>query len=391
MTRTTSSSPSPAPQRPNSTNKDKAFFASIDAIATPDPLTVVIQFKQPSFDALFRFGQNTAVILEPKSAATDATNPVGTGPYKLAAWNRGASITLDKWDGFRDPAKVSLAHATFKFINDAAAQTAALLAGDVDAYPLFGALESLGQFKDNAKFQVSIGGTEGKTIVAINNKRKPFDDLRVRQAIAYAIDRNAIIEGAMSGMGAPIGSHAVPNDPGYVDMTGQYPHDPAKAKALLKAAGVTTPLNVTLTLPPPPYARQSGEIVAAQLREVGIEAKIVNVEWAQWLSGVFKGKDFDLTIISHVEPLDIGIYANPEYYFQYDSQAFRDIAAKLAAAPDLADFKAAMGAAQKKIADDCVNAFLFQLPQVGVADARLTGLWKNAPIFVTDLAALAWK
>ena len=94
---------------------------------------------------------------------------------------------------------------------------------------------------------------------------------------------------------------------------------------------------------------------------------------------------------AHVEPLDIGIYANPDYYFQYDSQAFRDIFAKLAAAPDLAAFKAAMGAAQKKIADDCVNAFLFQLPQVGVADARLTGLWKNSPIFVTDLAALAWK
>ena len=178
----------------------------------------------------------------------------------------------------------------------------------------------------------------------------------------------------MSGMGAPIGSHAVPTDPGYVDLTGQYPHDPAKAKALLKAAGVTTPLNVTLTLPPPPYARQSGEIVAAELREIGLEAKIVNVEWAQWLSGVFKGKDFDLTIISHVEPLDIGIYANPDYYFQYDSQAFRDINAKLAAAPDLAAFKAAMTAAQKKIADDCVNAFLFQLPQVGVADAKLTGL-----------------
>ena len=376
----------------DSTNKDKAFFAS-DRFHrhARSAETIVIAFKQPSFAALFHFGQNTAVILEPKSAPTDATNPVGTGPYKLGSWNRGASLTLDKWDGFRDPAKSIIEHATFKFINDAAAQTAAVLAGDVDAYPLFGALESLGQFKGNPKYQVTIGGSEGKTIVGINNKRKPFDDLRVRQAIAYAIDRNAIIEGAMSGMGAPIGSHAVPTDPGYVDLTGQYPHDPAKAKALLKAAGVTAPLNLTLTLPPPPYARQSGEIVAAELREVGIEAKIVNVEWAQWLSGVFKGKDFDLTIISHVEPLDIGVYANPDYYFQYDSQAFRDINAKLAAAPDINAFKAAMTAAQKKIADDCVNAFLFQLPQVGVADAKLSGLWKDSPIFETDLSALAWK
>ena len=270
-------------------------------------------------------------------------------------------------------------------------RTAALLAGDVDAYPLFGALESLGQFRDNPKYNVLIGGSEGKTILAINNKKKPFDDLKVRQALAYAIDRKAIIDGAMSSMATPIGSHLVPGDPGYVDLTGEYPHDPAKAKALLQAAGVKLPLDVTLTLPPPPYARQSGEIIAAELHEVGIEAKIVNVEWAQWLKNVYTDKNYDLTIISHVEPLDIGVYANPNYYFGYDSQAFRDIDAKLAAAPDLAAYKAAMGEAQRKIADDCVNVFLFQLPQVGVADAKLTGLWKNAPIFVNDLSALAWK
>ena len=159
----------------------------------------------------------------------------------------------------------------------------------------------------------------------MNNKKKPLDDLRVRQAIAYAIDRKAIIDGAMDGLGTPIGSHLTPNDPGYVDLTGMYPHDPAKAKALLKEAGVTTPLELSLILPPPPYARQGGEIIAAELAEVGINAKIQDVEWAQWLSGVYKDKNYDLTIISHVEPLDIGIYANPNYYFQYDSPAFQAI------------------------------------------------------------------
>ncbi|MGO4871433.1 MAG: ABC transporter substrate-binding protein, partial [Roseiarcus sp.] len=195
----------------------------------------------------------------------------------------------------------------------------------------------------------------------------------------------------MNGFGAPIGSHLTPNDPGYVDLTGMYPHDPAKAKALLKEAGVTTPLNLTLTLPPPDYARKGGEIIAAELAEVGINAKIENVEWAQWLSGVYKAHNFDLTIISHVEPLDIGIYANPDYYFQYDSKAFRDIFAKIETAPDLDAFKKALGEAQRQIADDCVNAFLFQLPNLVVADAKLNGVWKNAPIFVNDLSAMSWK
>jgi peptide/nickel transport system substrate-binding protein len=375
----------------DSTNKEKAFFQSIAATDATDPDVVIPTFKAPSFDALFHLGLNTAVIVEPKSAATNGANPVGAGPYKLAEWSRGSAVTLKKWDGYRDAGKVAIATATFRFINDSSAQVAGLLAGDIDAIPRFDGLASLDQFKSDERFQVIVGGTEGKTILAINNKRKPFDDLRVRQALAFAVDRKALIEGAVNGLGAPIGSHLVPSDPGYVDLTGEYAHDPEKAKALLKAAGVTTPLNVGLILPPPSYARRGGEIVAAELAEVGIQAKIENVEWAQWLSGVYKDKNYDLTIISHVEPLDIGIYANPDYYFQYDSQKFRDIYAKLTAAPDLAAFKAAIGDAQRQLADDSVNVFLFQLQQASLADARLTDLWRNAPIFATDLAALSWR
>jgi peptide/nickel transport system substrate-binding protein len=374
-----------------STNKDKAFFASIDKIDTPDPATVAVTFKQPNYMALFHLGMNTAVIVDEKSAATNATNPVGTGPYKMANWNKGSSVTLEKWDGFRDPSKIAVAKATFRIINDPAAGVAAMLAGDLDAFPRFQGLESLDQFKNDPRFVVTVGGTEGKTILAMNNKKKPLDDLKVRQAIAYAIDRKSVIDGAMSGYGTPIGSHLTPNDPGYIDLTGEYPHDPEKAKQLLKEAGVTTPLTLTLTLPPPAYARQGGQIIAAELAEVGIEAKIENVEWAQWLSGVYKGKNFDLTIISHVEPLDIDIYANPDYYFQYDNKDFQAIIAKLNAAPDLETFKKYIGEAQKKIADDSVNGFLFQLQQNTVAKAGLQGLWKDAPIFANDLSAMSWK
>src|SRR5208337_4658197 len=375
----------------DSTNKDKGFFASIETIDTPDPMTVVLKFKEPSFEALFHLGMNTAVILDEKSATNEATNPVGTGPYKLASWTRGASLTLDKWDGYRDPGKIAIVHAAFRFISDPSAAVAAMLAGDVDDFPVFANYQAIDQFKTDPRFQVLIGGTEGKTILAMNNKKKPLDDLKVRQAIAYAIDRKAIIDGAENGLGAPIGSHLTPNDPGYVDLTGMYPHDPAKAKELLKEAGVTTPLDLGLILPPPPYARQGGQIIAAELAEVGINAKIQEVEWAQWLSGVYKDHNYDLTIISHVERLDMGIYANPNYYFQYDSPAFQAIYAKVTSVPDLEAYKAALVEAQKKIAEDCVNAFLFQLANVTIANAKLEGVWKNAPIFVNDLSAMSWK
>ena len=373
-----------------STNKDKPFFAGLKVDA-PDAMHVVLGLKEANPDLLFRLGFPTAVVVSPKSAATNATKPVGTGPFTMSAWAKGSSVTLAKWDGYRAAGKIALKGVTFRIVNDPAAQVAALLAGDIDAFPRFGAFQAIGQFENDPRFTVTKGGTEGKTILAINNRKKPFDDVRVRRAIAHAIDRKAIIDGAQNGFGTPIGSHYVPIDPGYVDLTGVYPTDVEKAKALLKEAGVTTPLQVTLTLPPPAYARQGGEIIASQLAKIGIAAKIENVEWAQWLAGVYKGKQFDLTVISHVEPMDLSNYANPDYYFGYDSQAFRDVMGRIASAPDTAARLAALGDAQRMLTADAVNAYLFQLAQVTVAAKGLKGLWTDSPVFANDMASVRWE
>ena len=374
-----------------STNKaKKAVFDNISRIETPDAHTVIVVLNQADGNFLFRMGENTAVILDPKSAATTATKPVGTGPFRFDNWAKGSAVTLVKNDGFRNAPAVKLKKVSFRFINDAAAQVAALLAGDIDGMPRFGALQSLKQFQGDARFSVTAGGTEGKTIVSINNKKKPFDDVRVRRAIAAAIDRQALIDGAQQGFGKPIGSHMVPSDAGYVDLTGVNPYNPEKAKALLKEAGVALPLNVTLTLPPPEYARKGGEIVAAQLAKVGINAKIENVEWAQWLSGPFKG-NFDLTIISHVEPLDFDRYADPSYYWGYDSKVFRDLLATYNSTGDSKARLKLLGDIQRQLATDSVNAYLFQLPQFAVAKKNLKGLWSSSPIFANDMGAVSWQ
>jgi len=213
--------------------------------------------------------------------------------------------------------------------------------------------------------------------------------VRVRRALMHAIDRKAFIDGVLEGLAQPIGSHMAPTDGGYVDLTGMYPHDPEKAKALLKEAGVATPLNVTLTLPPPQYARKGGEVIAAQLAKVGVIAKIENVEWAQWLSGPFKG-NFDLTVINHVEPLDFMQYANTGYYWGYDSKAFRDLTAKYAAEGNAKERLKLFADIQKQIATDSVNAFIFNPSQVAVSKKGLKGVWSSSPIFANDLATLSW-
>jgi peptide/nickel transport system substrate-binding protein len=373
-----------------STNKaKKAVFDNISSIAAPDAQTVILVLNNADATLPFRLGENTAVILSPKSAATTATKPVGTGPYSFDAWQKGQSITLTKWAGYRNPGAIKISKVSFRFINDPAAQVAALLAGDIDGIPRFGALQSLKQFQADKRFTVEIGDTAGKGILALNNKKKPLDDVRVRRAIMHAIDRKAFIDGVLEGLGKPIGSHFAPTDAGYVDLTKVYPYDPEKAKALLKEAGVATPLNLTLTLPPPQYARKGGEVIAAQLAKVGIVAKIENVEWAQWLSGPFKG-NFDLTIINHVEPLDYMQYANTGYYWGYDSKAFRDLAAKHAAAGSVRERSEAWAALQKKLAEDAVNAYIFNPAQVAVAKKGLKGLWASSPIFANDIAAVSW-
>ena len=144
--------------------------------------------------------------------------------------------------------------------------------------------------------------------------------MKIRKAIAHAINRQAIVDGAMFGFGTPIGTHFAPHHPDYVDLTAQSNYDPEKSKSLLSEAGVSGGLTLSLKLPPPSYARRGGEIIASQLREVGIETIIENLEWSQWLEQVFKGKDYDLTIVSHTEPMDIGIYGNPNYYSLPTSQ-----------------------------------------------------------------------
>lgn len=376
---------------PGSTNKaKKALFDNISRVEVVDAHRVILVLDKPDAATPFRLGENTAVILHPDSAAQAATKPVGTGPFTVENWAKGSAVTLARWDGHRDASKVRLRKVTFRFINDPAAQVAALLAGDIDGMPRFGALQALKQFQADKRFTVEIGSTAGKGIMAINNRKPPFNDVRVRRALSHAIDRQAFINGAQEGLGRPIGSHFAPTDLGYLDLTKTYPHDPDKARALLREAGVTTPLNVTLTLPPPQYARKGGEIIAAQLAKVGINARIENVEWAQWLAGPFKG-NFDLTIINHVEPLDYATaYADPNYYFGYDSARFRGMVATLAATSDQKEKARLWREIQRQLAEDAVNVFIWNPAQVAVFRRGLRGLWNSSPIFANDMAAVSW-
>lgn len=373
-----------------STNAQKGLFANIDSVDIVDDTTVAINLKQADGSLLFNLAWGDAIMLDAASAGTAATNPVGTGPFVFDRWVQGDRIDLVKNQAYwGEPAKLD--KASFKFISEPTAAYSAILAGDLDAFPNYPAPENLAQLDADPRYSVVLGSTEGETILSTNNAVPPFDDIRVREALAHAINRDEIIDGAMYGYGTPIGTHFAPHNPAYLDLTSKSAYDPDKAKALLKEAGYESGLTVSLKLPPPAYARRGGEIIAAQLRDVGITAQIENLEWAQWLEQVFKGKDFNLTIVSHTEPMDIGIYANPDYYFQYDNPEFQELMKAFAAETDPAKRTSMLQQAQTIIADDYVNGYLFQLAKTGVANSKIKGLWENSPTQANDLTAVYWE
>ena len=341
-----------------SVNAQKQLFAKIASVDVVDPATVKVTLSGPQGDFLYDMGWGDAVIVSQKTAATNGTAP-----------------KLDK--------------ATFKFIADPTAATAALLAGDVDVSPEFPAPESLDQFRNDPRFTVNVGTTEGETVLAMNNGKAPLDNIKVREAIAHAIDRKAIIDGAMYGLGTPIGSFFPPGDPAYVDLTSISNFDPAKSKQLLADAGVKD-IDLSLKLPPASYARAAGPIIQQELADVGIKVDITNVEWADWLQNVFTNKDYDLSIVSHVEPNDIGVWAKPGYYFNYHSDAFNKIMDTLNNTTDTAKRTSLLQDAQKTLANDFAAGFLFEYPNIVVANKDVQGLWKNAPIPAVEISEMSW-
>ncbi|MGD2271533.1 MAG: ABC transporter substrate-binding protein [Desulfobacterales bacterium] len=369
----------------DSVNPHPEYFRGISNIETPDDYTLVVTLKD--VDALFiaHMAEGDAVMLPMKAYGRAKSQPIGTGPFKFIKWIRGDRVEMIRFDGYWNPALPYLDKVTFKFIGDASAQIAALKAGDIDVLGWISAPESAAELSRDKRFKVYAGTTTGEVIMSTNNKAKPFDNKLVRQAMAYAIDRQTVVDLVMFGYGTPIGSHWSPSTPYYMDLTEKFSYDPQKAKSLLAEAGYPGGFDATIQLPAIySYSRRAGEVIADMLGQIGIKLKIEIVEWPFWLERIFKQKEYQLTMIGHVEAWDIGIYANPNYYFQYDSQEFRDAYAKALKAPNEAEKAKWFGRCQEIIAEDAVNGYLFSAPNLPAMKANVMNWWENYPTIALD-------
>ena len=362
------------------------YYKDIDSIHGVDSHTVKFKLKNANSMFLFNLARGDSVIVNKLYADRLKTEPVGTGPFKFVEWARGDHISLIKFDGYHRKGVPYLDKVTFKFISDASAQIAALKAGDIDVVGYDVSPENALLLEKDPRFKVLNGYTTTEVILSTNHSRKPFADVRVRRAMAHAIDRSALIQGTMSGYGIPIGSHMDPGNPYYIDLTSVYPYNPQKAKQLLAEAGFPNGFEAVIRLPERyAYAKRSGEIIADMFSRVGITLKIELIEWGQWIERVFNNADYDLTVIGHAEPFDINIYAKPTYYFRYDSPKFQEALKKAETEANPKARKDLYVACQKILAEDAVNGFLFVLPSLPTMKTRVMNWWKNYPMTVADV------
>ncbi|WET79739.1 ABC transporter substrate-binding protein [Amycolatopsis sp. QT-25] len=356
----------------------------VDVVA-PDHARVVL--TKPGNGWLFSLTSRLGAMFSAGGVADLANRPIGTGPYTVSSRRRGDSIVLKENPAYwgRKPAYSTV---VLKYVKDPTALNNALLSNGIDVISAITVPDSIPQFQSDDRFTVVEGTTNSEVTLAFNNARPPLNDVRVRRALSYAIDRKALLDTAWAGRGTLIGSMVPPTDPWYEDLSNAYPFDPAKAKALLVEAGQPNP-SLRLRIPNLPYAVSAAQVVASQLADVGVTVTIEPLDFpAVWLKQVFTDRDYDLSIIQHVEARDIVTFGRPKYYWGYDSEPVQRNLAKADTGTPQEQVEA-MRQVARRLSEDAAADWLFLFPNVIVAKNKVTGFVRNQVSESFDLTGLA--
>ncbi|WP_445399765.1 ABC transporter substrate-binding protein [Zobellella sp. An-6] len=339
----------------------------------------------------FKLGLSAAVMVHPDSADNNRHHPVGTGPYRFSGRVPGQGVSLEYFPGYWG-AEPSIKGARFTFTSNFVELEASLSEGLIDHYSDASTLVSHAQLRHRSDYLIRDGIGEGEILLAINNARPPFDRLPVRRALAHAIDKQAIRQQLYRFNTPPlIGSHFSPYHPAYVELSDYYPHDREKARRLLQQAGVPPGTAMTITIPPTIYAAELALLIASELEAIGLELHVERISWPQWMEQVFTNRDYELTIVSHIEPMDIGIYARDHYYFNYHNDAFKSLWRRIEQATAQGERHRLLADAQRMLAEDAVNVFLLMKPQLSIHKSNLRGTWVNTPVPAVVLEEMSWE
>ena len=267
-------------------------FSAIQNMEALDERTVAITIAEPSNEFL----SYLTVAVLPADYDQQDTAPIGTGPFKFVSRAAQDSVVLEKFDEYwGTPAYLD--KVTLKIIENADSLMMSLQSGAID---LCSHLTSTQVAQLGDDFDVAEGTMNLVQAMYLNNAVAPFDDVRVRQALCYAVDKQEIIDLAFDGYGSPIGSSMYPAFGKYFDdsLTNYYTKDVEKAKALLAEAGYPDGFDMTITVPSnyKPHM-DTAEVLVQQLAQIGVNATIEPIEWESWVSDVYAGRQFQSTVV----------------------------------------------------------------------------------------------
>jgi peptide/nickel transport system substrate-binding protein len=341
-------------------------FASLRDVETPNDLTATFVLSETSPVFISNLAVGWAAIVPQEAADTLKSKPVGTGPFQFVEWVPDSRVRVKRFEKYWKVDAPYLDEIVFKQITDPVAQLTALKLGEVDIAPVQPQNASDAQKTAGLKlYSAPVNPDATVALLAINNAKKPYDDLRVRQALNYAIDRQTLIEGAQFGYATPIGTHMAPTSPFYRDETQRYPYNPAKAKQLLADAGYPNGFETTIRFANFDIHRRNAEIIAGQLAAVGIKAKLESMELATWLTDVYRGRNYELNTLTHSARLDPDPLLNryvckhAENYRNYCNAKYDALIADAARTTDQARRKELYAEAQKMLVDEAVAVWLY--------------------------------
>lgn len=366
----------------------KSQMDVVDSVEAPDDTTLVVTLSRPSNNFIYALTTRVGAMFDTEGTDALATEPIGTGPYTFVDWDRGSKITLERNEDYHGELPY-FKTVGMHYFKDANALNNAMLTDAIDVVSTVQAPESLVEF-ESGDYEIVEGTTNGEVVLSMNQEEgNPLADKRLRQAIRHAIDHQALMDTCWAGRGTLIGSMVPPTDPWYEDRTGDYPYDPEKAASLIEEAGAED-LTLRLRIPTLPYAVSCGTVVESMLEDAGLDVEIDELEFpSAWLETVYTNKDYDMSIVAHVEPRDIAnVFGNPDYYTTYGTEEIQQIF-KAADTGTEEEQIAKMKEAAKLISEDAAADFLFLLPNLMVADPDITGLPENAIKESFDLSKLA--
>lgn len=367
-------------------------FSVIEEVNIIDDKTVDVVLNTPDTDLPTYLAMVSAAII-PKDNENPDTVAIGTGPYKYVSRSPQENVICEAFDDYWGE-KANIKNVTFKVEANADSIVMDLLGGSIDFY----ARLTIDQVKQlNDEFSVYEGTMNLVQALYLNNNVKPFDDVRVRQALSYATDVDEILDITAEGKGTKIGSSMFPAFGKYYDesLSKLYPTDIEKAKELLKEAGYENGFNMTITVPSnyQPHI-DVAQVLAEQYKKIGVNAEIQLVEWNSWLSDVYTGRDFESTVIG----VDASYLAASALLSRFESTAANNFINFKSDAYDKAYNKTLTTAdddertalyleCEKILADEAANVYIQDLPEYVVLNKKFTG-YEFYPLYVQDIANL---